>query len=256
MMSVRTLMPRWRARLATWARPAVVCLGPVPSAGSVGDETPAGPQALVPAHDGALAAWGLWCEAHAGQRCHLALSGRWLLTWLAVADTRRPDLDLARTQAALQWEHYLGLDAAELSSDWVLRLVRVPGGALACAAPRTLVDDVLAVAAHHGVAVGWMGPWWAPGVARWLADPSGSQGAEGGDGLRQLAAHESGWLTHFEARQPGLQRLWVEHAVERPHQAPSLVLGPQGLSDDQDTAALVQGRAPVWRASRPEAAAS
>lgn len=253
MMSIRTLMPRWRARLATWARPAVVCLGPVPSAASVGDETPAGPQALVPAHDGALAAWGPWCEAHAGQRCHLALSGRWLLTWLAADGTRRPDLDLARTQAARQWEHYLGLDAVELASDWVLRLVRVPGGVLACAAPRALVDDVLAVAAHHGVVVGWMGPWWAPGVARWLADRPASQGA---DELCQLAAYENGWLTRFEARPPGLQRLWVEHAMETPKQAPSLVLGPQGLSDDPDTAALVRGRAPVWRASATEAAAS
>ncbi len=256
MMSVRTLMPRWRARLATWARPAVVCLGPVASAGLPGHAIPTGPQALVPSHDGALAAWGAWCEAHAGQRCRLALSGRWLLTGLVTAETGRPDLGLVQAQAAGQWAHYHGLDTATLSSEWMVQLVRAPGAVLACAAPRVLVDDVLAVAAHHGVAVSWMGPWWAPGVARWLAERPAAPDDEGAPRLRVLTVYESGWVTRFEACPAALQRLWVEQATERPDQAPSLVLGPQGLSDDRDTAALVQGRAQVWRSSTSEAGAS
>ncbi|RZL11477.1 MAG: hypothetical protein EOP40_02475 [Rubrivivax sp.] len=205
----------------------------------------------MPAHDEALVAWQQWCEAHAGQHCRLALSGQWLLNWLAASDAKRPDISQARAQAIEHWGHYLGLEAAVLSSDWTLRPVRVPGGVLVCAMPRALVDDLLAVAAHHGVAVGWMGPWWAPGVARWLANrpPSAArlEADDSQDDWQLLSTHEGGWLTHFRARRQGLQRLWVEREEALSSHALSLTLGPRGLSDDAATAALVQGLAPAWR---------
>lgn len=257
MRSLRTFLTRWSARLATWRRPAVVCLGPVQPGGLCGEPegaspSVAGPRALVPAHDEALAAWQQWCGSHAGQHCRLALSGQWLLNWLAASDEKRPDIPQARAQALQHWAHYLGLDADVLSSDWTLRLARVPGGVLVCAMPRALVDDLLAVAAHHGVPVDWMGPWWATGVARWLAErPVAGLRPEAGvrrNEPRSLATHEDGWLTHFEARGQGLQRVWVEREEAPSNHALSLTLGPQGLSDEPATAMLVQGLAPAWRA--------
>lgn len=243
MKPMRFLMARGRARLSTWRQPAVVCLGPC---GPTDDEQ-APDFGLVPSHDQALAAWQRWCLAHAGQRCRLALSSQWLLSCLVAQEEgakarrwRSTFLEEAVARAAQQWEHYLSLDAITLHRDWVLRPARVEGGVLVCAAPRVLVDDLLAMARHHGVRVVWLGPWWAAGLHRWLGNPASVADV--------LTVHEPGWSLHFERSGRALQRLWMQQDGSiAPTQQTGLVLDGAGLVDDMATAALVQGRADLWR---------
>lgn len=185
-----TAAARWRGRLATWRRPDRVVLTP-PGDAPVAD--------AVPAHDQALLAWRAWCQARPGRRCALGLSSRWLLSAaLPGAQARGPGQAMAL--ACQRWEHYLGLGPDDWAARWRLRATALPGGWLVCAAPAALVDDLAAVAGHHGVALQWMGPWWAPAAADWLR-------ALPRDGGHRLTLQEPDWAVHMEARDGGVSDL-------------------------------------------------
>lgn len=238
----RRVLCGMRGRLATWRRPAVVFLGPTGDrvGGASGDAAQ-----LVPVHDEALVAWRAWCQEHVGQRCRLALSGRWLLTCvvpdMAVGGKGRRSAEQARLHAAGQWAHYLGLDGDVLALDWVMRLVRIEGGTLVCAMRKEVLADFKAVAAQQGVTVVWMGPWWAEGMARWLRASAGQTAP------RVLTVSESGWWVHFEAEGSRLQRLWIEPegAEERIADAPAAGL-LMGLTHSAAVAQVVAGSDPLW----------
>lgn len=67
-----------------------------PSASPVG--------ALVPDHTPTLLAWREWAQAHAGQRCQLGLSSRFLLQSLRVVDdTSALTASQAVASAAADW---------------------------------------------------------------------------------------------------------------------------------------------------------
>ena len=189
---------RWRGRMSTWRHPSWVCLAPPQGAAC---------SALgVPVHDDALLPWRHWCEAHQGQHARLALSARWLLgTVLPVADGGLVVRQQAKAEAVSRWAHLLGLDESAWQQRWVTRSVALPQDLLVCAVPRALIDDVLAVAAHHRVALQWIGPWWAHGLRQWLSAQPPSDGKH-----RTLVMREAGWAVHAQAQGPRLVQLWAE----------------------------------------------
>lgn len=149
----------------------------------------------------ALAAWAQWCEHHQGHTCELALSGHWLM-----ASATEPG------EAAQYWEHYLGIGSEALAHAWVRRSVVQPW-ALSCAAPRDLIDPLVATAREHRVTLRWVGPWWARDAQRWLAKDralSTDQPAE-----RTLHAREPGLTTYLstardEQGRATLKQVWTE----------------------------------------------
>lgn len=192
--------PRLRQWRSAWRQPAWLCLVPTVDAAS----SPLG----VPVHDQALLQWRQWCEAHPGQRVRLGLSARWLLSSVVLtaargAVARREAMD----EAESRWAHLLGLDAATWRERWVCRAVPLPQGVLVCAAPRALLDDMVAVARHHHVTVHWVGPWWTNGLKSWLM-----RGQD--DAQRSLSLQESGWGVHAQAQGDKLVGLWAEPALE------------------------------------------
>ena len=203
-----------KGRMRTWRRPAAVFLAPEPS-------SPMG--ALVPDHAQALLAWRDWAQAHVGERCTVGLSSRWLLHTL-VPQPEGPRLSKAQAMeaASQQWSHYMGLSAADLDAQWLLRPTHVPGGWLVAASPRTLVADFLAVAQGHQVQVVWMGPWWAQGLQAWL-QKSGTNGPASDT----LAMVEPAWAIAAQAREGLLQRLWAQPSLDTP--ASERMLAPSAL---------------------------
>lgn len=233
----------WRGLL----KPARVLVlpGPVHT-----DEAQPAPSDLpVPAFDAALLAWRDWCSSHAGQRCKVALSSAWTLTGLV------PDQVLAAQaieHMTQQWAHYLGMGAATLSRDWLVRATRVKAGWLVCATPRQLVDDLLMLAQRHRVRVVWMGPWWTKGLQRWSRRAPAAM----------LHIVEPGWCLHVES-QASLSRVWaVPVPSSTQGEAPStdtppfgtrvVSLGRHGAAvsacvwDDATTQDLIDGKASAW----------
>jgi hypothetical protein len=199
-------LPSWAAlkgRMRTWREPQLVFLAPDP-ASAMGT--------LVPDHAQALLAWRDWAQAHVGERCAVGLSSRWLLHTL-VQQPEGPSLTKVQAvqAASQQWSHYMGLSAADLDAQWLLRPTAVPGGWLVAASPRTLVADLLAVAQGHQVQVVWMGPWWAQGLQAWL-QKSGANGGTSGT----LAMVEPAWAIAAQAQGGQLQRLWAQPSFETP----------------------------------------
>lgn len=193
---------RWRGRLRTWRQPAWVCLAPPEGAAcaSMG----------MPAHDAALLQWRGWCAQHSGQHVRLGLSARWLLSTVQSLDSSGASARRqAQAEAVARWMHLLGVDDAAWQERWVTRAVVLPGQMLVCAVPRPLVEDVLAVAAHHHVVLQWMGPWWAHGLRCWLA--AGNETSSLAEAHpRPLVMREPGWAVHAQAQGAGLSRLWAE----------------------------------------------
>lgn len=194
---------RWRGRMRTWRRPAWVCLAPPEGAACAAMG--------VPSHDEALLQWRQWCGEHGGQHARLGLSARWLLsTVLPLDGTGAAARRHAQAQAVARWVHLLGLDEAAWQERWVTRAVALPGEMLVCAVPKALVDDVMAVAAHHHVVLQWVGPWWAHGLRHWLAMAQQTAPSLPEAGHRALAMREPGWAVHAHARGASLTRLWAE----------------------------------------------
>lgn len=194
---------RWRARLRTWRHPSCLCLTP-PVGAAI---SPLG----VPVHDEALKQWRSWCEAHAGRQVRLSLSARWLLsTALPDAGQGRTAVVQAQAEAVSRWSHFLGMDDAAWQARWTTRAVTLPQGVLVCAVPQALVDDVLAVAAHHHVVVQWLGPWWAQGLNQWLT------AGKGLPATRTLLMRESAWAVHVQASGTHVTRLWGEPDAGEP----------------------------------------
>lgn len=161
--------------------------------------------ALVPDHTPTLLAWREWAQAHAGQRCQLGLSSRFLLQSLRVVDdTSALTASQAVASAAADWAHYLGLSADDLATDWCVRTAALPGGCLVCASPRVLCEDLLAVARQHRVRVERLGPWWARGLQQWLA----SEAAQAPGATLQL--QEPGWCLTAHADAGRLLGLWAQ----------------------------------------------
>ena len=238
----------WRSML----KPARVLL--LPGANNLGHAQQVSTDMPVPALDVALLAWRDWCQHHAGQRCKLALSSAWVMTGL-VPDSAQAVQATTSAQAiehmAQQWDHYLGLGAAALNRDWLVRTTRVSQGWLVCATPRQLVDDLLMVAKHHRVSVVWMGPWWTQGLQRWVRKPR----------AESLHMVEPGWCLHVvtDKQGPTMTRVWSEpvvagHVPEHgASSAPHVVaLGRHGAAasacvwDDAVTQDLIDGRASAW----------
>lgn len=161
----------------------------------------------VPLHDEALLQWRRWCEAHEGRHVRLGLSARWLLS-TALSPAGQGGAARAQAQAQAEavsrWAHFLGLDDAAWQARWVTRTVALPQGALVCAVPRALVDDVLAVAAHHHVTVQWLGPWWAQDLNQWLT----AGGATASP--RTVRMREPAWAVHVQAQGAHVTQLWGE----------------------------------------------
>lgn len=156
-------------------------------------------------HDEALQQWRHWCEAHEGRHVRLSLSARWLLsTALPDAAQGRVAVAQAQTEAVSRWAHFLGMDDAAWQARWTTRAVSLPQGVLVCAVPQALVDDVLAVAAHHHVVVQWLGPWWAHGLNQWLMAGK-DEGAP-----RTLLMREPAWAVQVQASGAQVTRLWGE----------------------------------------------
>lgn len=169
----------------------------------------------VPLHDEALLQWRRWCEAHQGRHVRLGLSARWLLsTALSPAGqggaARAQAQAQAQAEAVSRWSHFLGLDDAAWQARWVTRTVALPQGALVCAVPRALVDDVLAVAAHHHVTVQWLGPWWAQDLNQWLT----AGGATASP--RTVRMREPAWAVHVQAQGAHVTQLWGEPDAGEP----------------------------------------
>lgn len=222
----------------------------------------------VPAFDAALLAWREWCRAHAGQRCKLALSSAWTLTGLAPQPTDTSasmTAEQAVDHMARQWDHYLGVSAAALGRDWVVRTTRVPGGWLVCATPRQLVQDLLTIAQRHRVRVVWMGPWWTRGLQRWVRQARATT----------VLVQEPGWCLHVEmspssTARPTLARVWTAPVTDdlaregsgvdaRQHPAAQGVcvrLSRHGAAsaacvwDDASTQGLIDGLPSAWSAGQ------
>jgi hypothetical protein len=187
---------RWQGRWRTARRPRHVYVQ------AAADEGP-----LL---DAVKADFAAWCAAHAGERCHVALSSRSLLTCVNEPGV---NLDAARQQALQQWGHYLDLDAPVLSEHWLLRHVQHEGVHLVCAAPRALIEGLQVQAKAHGVRIEAMVPWWVAGVQAWLMawPPVDGDVAQ----TAHLQLREPGLITHVQAVRPVgqpacLQGLWVE----------------------------------------------
>jgi hypothetical protein len=183
---------RIKARLATTFKPHEVLLhGPADAFAQAG--------AIEPA----LQAFAQWCEAHQGSACELGLSSRWLISSAAPVGWTQ---EAVREHVLRQWEHYFGLDTAQLEQDWVLRQVITPQAAVVCAAPRALIDGLRDAAAAQGVQVLSVGPWWARGVQAWLASLADQAAREGNDAKAEaaepwrLTLSEPGLLTHVQTR--------------------------------------------------------
>lgn len=228
-------------------RPASVLL--LPGSLTTGQQASAWP---VAAHDEALMAWRDWCAAHAGRRCRLALSCQWIMSGVVPLSEAATAQD-AQLLMARQWDHYVNVGAEQLAAQGLVRAVRAGRSWLVCATPRALVQDLQALAHVHGVAVVWMGPWWAAGAQRWWAH--GPQEAVEG-AARTLSAHEPGWSTHWRVESDQVSRLWVEPSALQPGSS-----GPGGITvslsrhgaasasclwDDEATRRLLSGRDPAW----------
>lgn len=249
MIDVQTTWRKFKGRWASMRRaPAVFLFAPSP--GAEGEAQ-------------ALAAFALWCEAHAGMNCRVGLSGAWLLHCVPVLGKEVPPI---RQQALQQWAHYLDVDEASLERDWVLRDVRLPGATLVCAAPRTLMEGLLKHAADHGVRLVWVGPWWAHGAQAWLntLTPTVDQT----DGLRTLHLHEPGLVTHVQAicsphEATAFKRIWCDrdervsqaddvhrvsiHAPDQDDGSASTTLA-SGLWDHAAVQAVLTGAQASWKA--------
>lgn len=247
-----------RARLATWRRPSAVFLSP----GVASDLSPS-PDQLVPSHEHALMAWRDWCQAHAGQRCLLGLSSQWLLHALVPVDEAA-----TRAQAVLaawqQWTHYFNVDAGldpQASSDaWRVRAVRVGRVWLVGALPGQLVADLMAVAQAHGVALHWMGPWWARGGQHWLKARHLNSSSGPGDSSDEhsLWLREPGWCVGLRKAEGDLTALWAVQDDDLPASRNDALARRVGqvrigtgrassqvqpvLWDDAKTRALLEGR--------------
>lgn len=190
--------------------------------------SPAG--AVVPDHTPTLLAWREWAQTHAGQRCQLGLSSRFLLQSLRVVDDA-PALTASQAVAgaAADWAHYLGLSGDELAAEWHVRAAALPGGWLVCASPRVLCDDLLAVARQHRVRVERLGPWWAQGLQQWLA----SEAAQAPGAA--LCLQEPGWCLVAHAESGRLLGLWAQ-----PDGAPPIMRHVLAMPDREGPEAWVQ----------------
>jgi hypothetical protein len=247
----------WRGLL----KPARVLVLPGPGHT---DAAQAAPSDLpVPAFDAALLAWRDWCSRHAGQRCKVALSSAWTLTGLVpdealaaqaqgVHATQTTQATQAIEHMSQQWAHYMGMGAATLSRDWLVRATRVQAGWLVCATPRQLVDDLLMLAQRHRVRVVWMGPWWTNGLQRWARRAPAAL----------LHIVEPGWCLHVES-QTSLSRVWAAPVPRSTQGADPLnqthpfgtrvvSLSRHGAAmsacvwDDAATQDLIDGKASAW----------
>lgn len=237
----------WGARWRTWWRPAPVFLTPGPADVSATDRN-----AWVPSHDQALLAWRDWCVSHAGWRCQLALSCQWVMSGVVREQDAVTPKD-ARAFIASQWQHYVDLGEEQLAEHWRVRMTRVHGAWLVCAAPQLLVQDLSAMAKAHGVVVTRMGPWWVDGAQRWV-----SRSVQGGAVTRSssLTASEPGWSIQLTLESGCVSGVWAEPVVASPSplgvsgtqviMAHSCQSGSACLRDDAITQALVSGRDPAW----------
>lgn len=238
-------MAAWRS---TWRPHAVLLLPGVAPAAHDREPTPGLAQAWpMPSADAALLAWRDWCQAHAGMRCQLALSSAWSLT--AWVDAQAATPAEAMTLASRQWDHYLGVSPDALQRDGLLRATRASDGWLVCATPRALVDDVQAIAGHHGVTLVWMGPWWTRGVQRWMRQQVPSVSSH-------LVLQEPAWHVHWQW-QGGELRCWGQASSGGGVDAHVVAMGRQGAAaepcvwDDASTQGLITGARGLWQGTRP-----
>lgn len=231
MPDTQALRAHWARMQGRWRAPSWVCLTPPMDAACA----PLG----VPVHDQALLQWRHWCETHAGMRARVGLSARWLLSSVvAQAGKGAAARQQAIAEAESRWAHCLGQDSATWRARWLTRTVPLPQGVLVCAAPRALLDDVLAVARHHHVAVSWIGPWWAHDLQAWSDAPMD------GKPVRSLLIREPGWRVHAQASGGELTQLWAE--PESSADGPV----PEALVPGTATLSLTPGQAPAALAVR------
>lgn len=234
-------LPMLKARWRTWRTPAAVFLAP--GLEVRGDA----PGQAVPGHEDALLAWRDWCAAHAGERCLVGLSSRWLLTGVLPQAQAKTSAQ-ASVEAWGQWDHYFNIGPAPLDAGWQVRAVQAGGAWLVCAMPGTILADVQAVARAHRVAIAWVGPWWAQGGQRWLASV---------DSADLMHAREPGWCLSLNRLDGKLAGVWAqqdppdEQAGGRvPAVHVSVATGPgqtrETLWDDPATGQVLSGRASAW----------
>jgi hypothetical protein len=175
---------RWRARLLrrwqTMWRPHVLFLHrPV----GVSDDVKA-----------ALDDFARWCDRHEGGTCRLALSNRWMLSSAAIPAMNTHAL---REETVRHWGHYHDVDEASLAAEWVYRQASSKDIALACAAPRGLIEGLLDQADQHGVQLLSVQPWWAQAMQVWLL---AKDGHPAGTDVFHLQLMEPGLVIHVEAQ--------------------------------------------------------
>lgn len=203
----------------------------------------------------ALAAFGLWCEAHPGWACRIGLSSRWLLHSVSTTEMTHP---AALAHATRQWAFYLDLDEAALMRDWLIRQVIVGDTVLLCASPTSLMNGLKAHAKAHGVQLNWVGPWWAQGLQACMSDMAAKP--DRAEGLWTLHLVEPEQVTHVEVlkragRQASLQRLWADRAMPQDSASQScrVVLNhpdPEDVAlvwDQEALRPLLQGADASWR---------
>lgn len=231
MPDAQSLRGHWARMQGRWRDPSWVCLTPPMDAAC----SPLG----VPAHDQALLQWRHWCETHAGMRARVGLSARWLLSSVvAQAGKGAAARQQAIAEAESRWAHLLGQDSATWRARWLTRAVPLPQGVLVCAVPRALLDDVLAVARHHHVAVNWIGPWWAHDLQAWSDAPMQDEP------VRSLLIREPGWRLHAQASGGVLTQLWAEP------EPGADVLVPEAPAPGTAVLSLTPGQSPAALAVR------
>ena len=215
------LQRQWRrlqARLRSTWQPLTVALLAPPHV--LGDVT-----ATDAAINAALDAFDAWAAEHQGVNVAVQLSSRWLL---CCATPEAANGVQARELAQQQWAHYFGLEAEQLSAEW-LTLDVLHGGAraasrgdvkLVCAVPRALISGLKDVARERGLQLQAAMPWWAEGLQDALvadavavpaaAQPEGSTrawawAAPGLLNQAQAEAREGRWV---------LTRVWSELASD------------------------------------------
>ncbi|MEY4765315.1 MAG: hypothetical protein RI907_1988 [Pseudomonadota bacterium] len=216
----------------------------------------------------AQACFDAWCTAHAGERCELALGAAATLWQVApMASAGVADLQQAWDQAFAHWAHYLDVDLREPErlAGWHLQEAQGPGSTVLAATPLALTEGLMAVAQAHGVRVDWMGPWWARGLARWLAQAGAAPEAD-------VLLVEPGWTWRARVQPPTARAgTWLRRAptawtllhlgvdggralngaAGRPGTLARLALEAPGATGGQAACVSVdlgvlQGRAPMW----------
>ena len=184
-------------RLATWLKPRTVFLGE--AGGDVGL---------------AVEAFTVWCAAHPGAFCELALSSRWVICCVPPVGAGAMTTRELHRYAQRQIAHYL--DDSRESNDprWAIAVSQRPDAPMACGALGELIEQLTSAAKRYRVSIRRIFPWWLAAAAPSPDSPSRVVVAEPGivTALHFLYGRLHRVETDFDADrvEPGALILWSE----------------------------------------------